>query len=65
MPVSEDDLKLMHDRMNKDHSGKNGHWCAEWDGLYICEDCPEYTVCHCFKHLEIPEEDEFDPYREE
>jgi len=28
-------------------SGRLGHYCAEWDGLYICENCPEFKWCLC------------------
>jgi hypothetical protein len=30
------------------HSGKRGHYCIEWDDLYICEDCSEFECCRCF-----------------
>jgi len=39
----DDDLpfgKNAHNRRNLNHSGKHGHYCWEWDQLYICEDCP-------------------------
>jgi len=41
--------RVMHDRKCSHHSGKKGHYCPEWDALYICEDCPEYKACKCFK----------------
>ena len=31
-----------------EHSGKRGHYCAEWDGLWICEDCEEFKFCNCW-----------------
>lgn len=37
-----------HDRGTANHSGKRGHYCLEWDGLWICEDCPEFECCLCF-----------------
>lgn len=43
-------LKQLHDRHvigQRDHSGTRGHYCPEWDFLYICEDCPEFEACHC------------------
>lgn len=30
------------------HKGVNGHYCCEWDGLWICEECPEFDCCCCF-----------------
>lgn len=29
------------------HSGNKGHYCWDWDGLYICADCPEFECCSC------------------
>lgn len=29
------------------HSGIRGHYCPDWDGLYICQDCPEFESCCC------------------
>ena len=49
-----------HDDGAPDHSGKFGHYCAEWDGLYICKDCEEFQACTCFKtkdYIEYLEED--------
>lgn len=37
-----------HDSHGPPHSGKRGHHCAEFDGLWICEDCPEFDLCTCF-----------------
>ena len=31
------------------HSGNKGHYCADWDGLWICEDCDEFDFCLCFE----------------
>ena len=31
------------------HSGKRAHQCLEYDLLWICEDCPEFENCLCFK----------------
>lgn len=30
------------------HSGVRGHYCPEWDGLWICEDCAEFISCLCY-----------------
>lgn len=30
------------------HSGEQGHYCLEWDDLYICKDCMEFEFCNCF-----------------
>jgi hypothetical protein len=38
-----------HAKHCPEHSGAKGHYCREWDGLYICEDCHEFkTACYCF-----------------
>lgn len=42
-PFDKDD----HDEHCPHHSGKRGHYCPEWDELYICEDCPEFESCVC------------------
>jgi len=39
--------KEVHDRHAPDHSGKFGHFCYDWDGLWICEDCSEFEFCSC------------------
>ncbi len=36
-----------HDKNCPEHSKRKGHYCLEWDGLWICEDCPEFEVCNC------------------
>lgn len=36
-----------HDEHNPTHSKRDGHYCHDWDGLWICADCPEYDVCIC------------------
>lgn len=41
----------------KDHSGKYGHYCDDWDGLYICEDCDEFKSCTCFKNVDLSDQD--------
>lgn len=30
------------------HSGRFGHYCYEWDGLWICQDCEEFKCCLCW-----------------
>ena len=30
--------------------GRCGHYCYEWDGLYICIHCDEFDCCSCY-HL--------------
>lgn len=38
-----------HDEHNPTHSGDRGHFCPDWDDLWICIDCREYaTACSCF-----------------
>lgn len=36
-----------HDRAAPKHSGIKGHYCLEFDGLWICEDCTEFDCCTC------------------
>jgi len=38
-----------HDKGWPKHSGNLGHYCMEFDGLWICEDCEEFKVCQCFE----------------
>jgi hypothetical protein len=40
--------KHYHDQQCPTHSGNRGHFCDQWDGLWICEDCEEFQVCTCF-----------------
>jgi hypothetical protein len=40
-----------------EHSGRYGHYCSDWDGLYICEDCEEFKSCGCFDNLKLTEQD--------
>lgn len=38
------------DRHNVHHNhGVHKHFCLEWDGMYICDECPEFDACLCFK----------------
>lgn len=46
-----------HSYYNPDHNNKHGHYCWDWDGLWICEDCEEFKSCTCFKNLELTEQD--------
>lgn len=41
--------RYAHDCDCPKHSGKKGHYCTEWDDLWICEDCEEFEVCLCFQ----------------
>lgn len=45
-----------HRHYHKNHSGKYGHFCAEWDYLWICNDCKEFQACKCFDYL-TPEDE--------
>jgi len=36
---------------NPNHSGEYGHYCREYDGVYICKDCPEFENCLCFAEM--------------
>lgn len=40
--------KNEHDKHHPEHSGKHGHYCCDFDGLYICEDCDAFECCTCF-----------------
>ena len=37
-----------HDKFFSTHSKKQGHYCLEFDGLWICQDCDEFDCCDCF-----------------
>jgi hypothetical protein len=41
-----------HNEACPDHSGKQGHYCLEFDGLWICEDCLEFEACSCLEEQE-------------
>lgn len=46
---------VAHDRFAPTHSGHKGHYCAEWDGLWICEDCEEFKICcQCWEQGDEP-----------
>lgn len=36
-----------HAAAEPEHSGRRGHYCMDFDGLWICEDCLEFQVCSC------------------
>lgn len=36
-----------HDKYAPQHTKVSGHYCYDFDGLWICEDCPEFHVCTC------------------
>ncbi len=40
-----------HNEQIPNHSGLHGHYCVEWDGLWICEDCDEFDCCSCFDDI--------------
>ena len=46
-----------HNFYSPEHSDRYGHYCSDWDGLYICEDCEEFKSCTCFKGWELTEEE--------
>lgn len=31
------------------HTNRFGHFCPEWDYMWICSDCKEFQVCRCFE----------------
>lgn len=41
-----------HDRHNPTHSKNKGHFCLDFDDLWICEDCEEFSHCYCFERRE-------------
>ncbi len=48
--------KAAHKKYCPDHSGINGHYCPEWDYLWICQDCEmEYSCCCCFHEKSLEE----------
>ncbi len=47
-----------HDKHAPTHSGKRGHYCYDWDGLWICEDCSEFECCKCEFEKQEAGEDE-------
>ena len=36
-----------HDQHAPDHSKVSAHYCMDFDGLWICEDCTEFHTCTC------------------
>lgn len=44
----------MHKKHAPTHGDKYGHYCDEFDGLWICEDCDEYEVCNCVFGPDFP-----------
>lgn len=50
---------VRHDRgAARSHSGRWGHFCLEWDGLWICEDCGEFDACLCCREIMARDFDE-------
>ena len=45
-----------HRFYSKDHSNRYGHFCPEWDYMWICEDCKEFEACSCFKECDPNDE---------
>lgn len=37
-----------HDKQVPEHSGLSGHYCMDFDGLWICRDCSEWDCCTCY-----------------
>ena len=31
------------------HTNRFGHFCPEWDYMWICSDCKEFQACKCFE----------------
>lgn len=44
--------RYAHDTQCLNHSRKRGHYCLEFDGLWICEDCSAFECCTCFDEPE-------------
>lgn len=38
-----------HNTLFPYHSGKCGHYCWDYDDLWICEDCEEFHSCSCIE----------------
>jgi len=41
--------RYRHDMAHPTHSKKQGHFCHDFDGLWICSDCGEFACCRCFE----------------
>jgi hypothetical protein len=41
--------RYSHDTQCPTHSRKKGHYCLEFDDLWICEDCSEFEHCKCYE----------------
>lgn len=48
--------KYAHDTHWTEHSRNKGHYCLDWDGLWICEDCSEFECCQCYSEQKEPVE---------
>lgn len=55
-PLDDEHGWRMHDKHCPDHSGYYGHYCNEFDGLWICKDCSEWDVCTCVTKEEAKDE---------
>ena len=57
--VDDDDPfgKKNHDSQLPSHKGEFGHYCYNWDGLYICGDCSEIACCTCLDVDSLTEEE--------
>lgn len=54
--------KIKHDNYGERHSGRWAHFCWEWDGLWICEDCGEFDACLCWGSYEAEDAIEAENY---
>lgn len=44
--MTEQEEKDSHHKHHPD--GDKAHFCLEFDGMYICDQCPEFDVCLCY-----------------
>ena len=43
------DLEDQIKEMRRATAKIQGHWCAEWDGMFVTNLDPEFSACLCFK----------------
>ena len=41
------------------HTNRFGHFCPEWDYMWICSDCKEFQACKCFETPDLNNEVEW------
>lgn len=41
-----------HRHYHKSHTNRFGHFCPEWDYMWICNECREFNACRCFENCD-------------